>query len=226
MRSRLKRTYIYIKSNLNNISSIASIICLIDCILIPLITVLISIYDVVIGSQNGHSSGGDDDHDHAHGWEEIVERIALYVMTPIISITTIYNFIQLKNMYLLLTTLLGIALFVLSHAHINFGKENVNKFIKSVHLPMAIFAAICLIGTNYVAHKLLKSKNLDSCCNHKKLKNHLTPQSSTTDHALAMNEDNNDMHNHACNNGHVTNMEKYYHIGFQQNNEHELVRFL
>ncbi|SBO21420.1 conserved Plasmodium protein, unknown function [Plasmodium knowlesi strain H] len=286
MKNRLKRTYIYIKSNLNNISSIASIICLLDCVLIPVITVVISIFDVAKGSDHGHDHH-DHDHDHHYGWHEIVEKVpslveppcvhlrqcihvyiqlystahlflflpvfqvALYVMTPIISFTTIYNFIQLKNISLFLMTLVGITLFVLTHAHIQVPNQNVMNFLRKMHIPLAILAAIFLIGTNRAAHKLLKSKNLDRCCKHKKITNNFDKHSCTEhqscdhhhhhhhdhhDHHhhhhhhhqddLEMNEDNYDMHNNKGKNDNSASFERYYHIGFQQNGDQELVRFL
>ncbi|GAB66828.1 hypothetical protein PCYB_101780, partial [Plasmodium cynomolgi strain B] len=224
--------YIYIKSNLNNISSIASIICLLDCILIPFITVVISLFNVVNSPENGHAEVDDHHHSHHHGWHEIVEKVALYVMTPIISFTTIYNFVQLKNFPLLLITLVGITMFVLSHAHIEFSSPSVMNIYKKMHIPMAILAAIFLVSTNYAAHQLLKSKNLHRCCKHKKIPNELDEQSCKDHrhhhqhHDLEMNEDNCDMHNNTCNNGNVASLEKYYNIGFQQHNDHELVRFL
>ncbi|EUD68362.1 hypothetical protein C922_01382 [Plasmodium inui San Antonio 1] len=232
MKNRLKRTYVYIKSNLNKLSSIASIICLIDCTLIPLITVLISIFSVVHDSENGEAEAGTHNHSHHHGWQETV---ALYLMTPIISFTTIYNFIQLKNFSLFIFTLVGITMFVLSHAHIEFRDQNITNRLKQAHIPMSILAAIILISTNYIAHQLLKSKNLDPCCTHKKITNHLDDQSWKQHHPhhhdhhrdLEMNEDNYNMHNHTSNNDNVANHEKYYNIRFQQhNNDHELVRFL
>ncbi|ANQ08720.1 Uncharacterized protein PCOAH_00029220 [Plasmodium coatneyi] len=245
MKDRVKRIYIYIKSNLNNISNIASIICLLDCALIPVITVLISIFDVVKGSQDGHANAGDHDHghdhshDHGNGWHEIVERVALYVMTPIISFTTIYNFVQLKNISLLLMTLVGITLFILSHAHIPVSNPNVMSFLKKVHMPMAILAAVILISTNYAAHKLLKAKNLDRCCKHKKIPNHCDEQSCKEHHScqhhhhhhhhqhdIEMNGNNYDMQNSTGSSDKAANFEKYYNIGFQQNGDHELVRFL
>ncbi|SCO67660.1 conserved Plasmodium protein, unknown function [Plasmodium vivax] len=238
MKNRLKRIFIYIKSNLNNISSIASIICLLDCVLIPFITVVISIFNVVNGSENGEAQVEDHHQSHHHGWHEIVEKIALYVMTPIISFTTIYNFVQLKNFPLLLTTLIGITMFVLSHAHIEFSSPSVANIFKKMHIPMAILAAIFLVSTNYAAHQLLKSRNMDRCCKHKKISHQLEEQSCEQHHHhpqhphhhhhydLEMNDDTYGMHSHPHNNDNVVNLEKFYNIGFHQHNDHELVRFL
>eukprot|EP00366_Plasmodium_knowlesi_P002075 XP_002259572.1 hypothetical protein, conserved in Plasmodium species [Plasmodium knowlesi strain H] len=172
-------------------------------------------------------------------------------MTPIISFTTIYNFIQLKNISLFLMTLVGITLFVLTHAHIQVPNQNVMNFLRKMHIPLAILAAIFLIGTNRAAHKLLKSKNLDRCCKHKKITNNFDKHSCTEhqscdhhhhhhhdhhDHHhhhhhhhqddLEMNEDNYDMHNNKGKNDNSASFERYYHIGFQQNGDQELVRFL
>ncbi|GAW81318.1 hypothetical protein, conserved [Plasmodium gonderi] len=223
MKNRLKRIYIYIKSNLNNISSIASIICLIDCVLIPLITVVISIFNVVNSSGNGHAIEDHSEHSHPDGWHEIVEKVALYIMTPIISMTTIYNFVQLRNVPLLLFTLVGLAMFVLSHAHINFNNSSVNNLFKKMHIPMAILAAIFLISSNYRAHELLKAKNLHRCCKHKKVTNHMDEQTCEDHHEhydLEMNGHDFVMHDH------VRKFENFYNIGYTQNSDHELVSFL
>ncbi|SBS84279.1 conserved Plasmodium protein, unknown function [Plasmodium ovale curtisi] len=219
MKKRFTKIYNYVKLNLNKISSIASLICLIDCVLIPIITVVLSLINVVSNSQSDHGHTSEDNH-HPE-WHEAVEKIALYLMTPIISLTTIYNFSQLRNIPLLLFALIGIALFVLSHAHIDFNSENVNTFFKRYHIPIAIIGAICLVSTNYVAHEMLKAKNLDHCCKNRK---------ETTDvddnicehHLIKMNCGDLDY----VNDKYRRERDEIYKMGYQQHSEHELVSFL
>ncbi|SBT77430.1 conserved Plasmodium protein, unknown function [Plasmodium ovale] len=65
--------YNYIKLNLNKISSIANLICLIDCVLIPIVTVVLSLINVVSDSQSDHGHTSEDGH-HPE-WHETVEKV-------------------------------------------------------------------------------------------------------------------------------------------------------
>ncbi|KAI4837744.1 MerC domain-containing protein [Plasmodium brasilianum] len=217
MKEKIVSLYNYLKDNLNKISAIANILCLIDCIVIPIVTVLIS---VINAFSNGHNGGEQDSHNH-NEWHEIIEKVALYVMTPLISMTTIYNFIQLRNVPLLLWTLFGLILFVLSHAHIKFTDTNVNSAFQKLHLPMALLGAVFLVSTNYASHELLKMNNLDHCCKHKHLSNSIKNNKSNY-HRVEINM------NDVMNNNEERKKERVevYNIGYLNNNDNELASFL
>ncbi|KEG03701.1 conserved Plasmodium protein, unknown function [Plasmodium vinckei vinckei] len=182
MKKQFMRAYSYINVDFNKISSIASLLCLIDCVLIPVLTILLSLFSLIkhyFISSNGlnalnfegsvHGNAPIDHHGH-DSWHIFMEKIALFFMMPIITITTVVNFYKLRNVPLLMSALTGMTLFIISHAHIEFSNDSINDIIEVLHIPLALLGAAFLLSTNYASHKLLKEKNLDHCCKYDHIK--------------------------------------------------------
>ncbi|CAD2099188.1 conserved Plasmodium protein, unknown function [Plasmodium vinckei lentum] len=184
MKKQFMRAYSYINVDFNKISSIASLLCLIDCVLIPVLTILLSLFSLIKhyfissnglnplnaeGSVHGNAPIGHHDHD---SWHIFMEKVALFFMMPIITITTVINFYKLRNVPLLMSALTGMTLFIISHAHIEFSNDSINDIIEVLHIPLALLGAAFLLSTNYASHKLLKEKNLDHCCKYDHIKSY------------------------------------------------------
>ncbi|VWU52627.1 MerC domain-containing protein, putative [Hepatocystis sp. ex Piliocolobus tephrosceles] len=218
----LHMIYYYFLSHLNGISSIASILCLIDCILIPVITVVLSFINVLSGAADSYYySGHDNNHHHHHQdslWNKILNKISLFLILPLFTFTTVYNYVSLKNIYLLLSGMLGIILFLLSHANIN---EKINEY----HLPIEILGFSLLLGTNYFTRKLLKENNLDTCCERKQLMQKTKHDMHTDINTIQTNEQNSDTSAHE-NCYHKKNKNKNYKNAHKVKNENELLTFL
>lgn len=139
-----------IRFNLNNVSMALSILCVIDCTLIPLLLVLLSVFNLL-----------DDKLDFLH---EVSEIIALYIMVPISSLCVTINFYQLKNFFLLLWGIFGIILFTFAHGHFQCFGENINEVLKEFHLVLSLFSIFSILSNNFVSQKLLRKRNLHYCC--------------------------------------------------------------
>ncbi|CRG93007.1 conserved Plasmodium protein, unknown function [Plasmodium gallinaceum] len=137
------------KLSLNRISSIASIICLIDCTLIPILMFTLSIFNIV-------------DYEIVY-FNHLSDILALFVMAPICSLCIIFNYYQLKNVLLLLWGVFGIILFTISHGHFSIN-EKINIFLQKFHIIISLFSILILLSNNYVSQKILKKNNLDNCC--------------------------------------------------------------
>ncbi|VWU52790.1 conserved membrane protein, unknown function [Hepatocystis sp. ex Piliocolobus tephrosceles] len=215
------RIYYFFLSHLNRISSIASILCLIDCILIPIITFILSFINILTSATDGYNYGGHDSHHHQHHdslWNKIINKISLYLIMPLFSFTTIYNYILLKNIYLLLSGMLGIILFLLSHANIN---EKINEY----HLPMEILGFVFLLGTNYITRKLLKENNLDTCCEHKQLMHEIKDDMHTDLKIIKTNEQDSGTSTHGDDCNKKKHKKNHKHAN-KIKNENELLTFL
>ncbi|CXI82532.1 conserved Plasmodium protein, unknown function [Plasmodium berghei] len=184
MKKQFMRAYSYINVDFNKISSIASLLCLIDCVFIPVLTILLSLFSLIkhyffninsistLNTENDiHGNGSRDHHGH-DSWHIFMEKVALFFMMPIITLTTIINFYKLRNVPLLMSALTGMTLFIISHAHIEFSNDNINDIIEILHIPLALLGAAFLLSANYASHKLLKEKNLDHCCKYDHIKNY------------------------------------------------------
>ncbi|EAA16618.1 hypothetical protein, partial [Plasmodium yoelii yoelii] len=203
--------YSYINVDLNKISSIASLLCLIDCVLIPVLTILLSFFSLVkhyffnsnsistLNTENAiHGNVSIDHHGH-DSWHIFMEKVALFFMMPIITLTTIINFYKLRNVPLLMSALTGMTLFIISHAHIEFSNDNINDIIETLHIPLALLGATFLLSTNYASHKLLKEKNLDHCCKYDHIKNYHNNNHHHHNHHHH-NHHHHNHHHHAANN--------------------------
>ncbi|SCN62420.1 conserved Plasmodium protein, unknown function [Plasmodium chabaudi adami] len=206
MKKQFMRAYSYINVDFNKISSIASLLCLIDCVLIPVLTILLSLFSLVkeylINSNDlntlntesgahGHAHIGHHSHD---SWHIFMEKIALFFMIPIITLTTVINFYKLRNIPLLMSALTGMTLFIISHAHIEFSNDNINDILEILHIPLALLGAAFLLSTNYASHKLLKEKNLDHCCKYDHIKSY------QNNHPHCHHHCHHHRHHHATNN--------------------------
>ncbi|CRH00425.1 conserved Plasmodium protein, unknown function [Plasmodium relictum] len=137
------------KLSLNKVSSIASIICLIDCTLIPIMMFALSIFNVV-------------DNEIVY-FNHISDILALFVMTPICFLCILFNYYQLKNMFLLIWGIFGITLFIISHGHFSIN-EKINIFLQKFHIAISLISILILLSNNYVSQRILKKNNLDNCC--------------------------------------------------------------
>ncbi|ETW53402.1 hypothetical protein PFUGPA_04417 [Plasmodium falciparum Palo Alto/Uganda] len=199
--------------SLNRISSIASIICLLDCIIIPIVMFTLSVFNI-FNSKLAHL-------------HEISDILALYIMTPICSLCILFNFIQLNNVLLLTWGIFSVILFVISHGHFNIGPK-CNELLEKYHVFISILSIILLLSNNYTSQKMIKKRNLDHCCSIKRFGKNANNSSFTNHHSSehACNEDHHDHHDHhnrtisaSSNNGN-----KYY-MNYDKN-ERELVSFL
>lgn len=138
------------KFRLNKISTALSILCVVDCTLIPLMLFLLSVFNIF-----------DDKVDILH---DVTEIISLYIMVPISSLCIIFNFYQLRNFFLLSWGILGVTLFTIAHGHYTCFGESINLVLHEFHIIISLFSIFLILSNNYVSQRLLKKRNLHYCC--------------------------------------------------------------
>lgn len=138
------------KFRLNKISTALSILCVVDCTLIPLMLFVLSVFNIF-----------DDKLDILH---DVTEIISLYIMVPISSLCIIVNFYQLRNFFLLVWGIFGIILFTIAHGHYTCFGETINLILHEFHIIVSLFSIFLILSNNFVSQRLLKKKNLHYCC--------------------------------------------------------------
>lgn len=189
-----------------------SILCVIDCTVIPLLLVLLSVFNLF-----------DDKLELLHNVSEIV---ALYIMVPISSLCVTINFYQLKNFFLLLWGIFGIILFTFTHGHFQCFGENINEVLKEFHLVLSLFSIFSILSNNFVSQKLLRKRNLHYCCldKHHRKSNDDNEETVLNNPADMLSNTQNSMNSHTFDNYQTESDNGNHCCGDNQNQNNDRIQ--
>lgn len=102
-----QKSYVWWKEKIIKISNIASFLCIIDCTVLPVLTILFP----VLGFVSSHNSPNYD-------WtQELGHYIALFFVVPVGGITAMGNFLSHGKLILLSISILGLVLVYSANGH-------------------------------------------------------------------------------------------------------------
>ena len=151
------------KEQLMKISNIASILCVLDCTILPAITLLLPLVGVAASAEQ------------AKWLHEIGHQIALYFVMPVGGLTATLNYSSHKKGPLGLLAALGLSLIYAANGH---GGPIMSRLPHDIahslhcgswlHRTTNIIGCACLLGSNYLSHKIsgCSHKQLGGSCDH------------------------------------------------------------
>ncbi|KAF8820968.1 hypothetical protein IE077_002610, partial [Cardiosporidium cionae] len=135
---------------INEWSSFASILCAIDCTVLPLFMGVISF----MGFANPVTFAT---------MHSISCWAALYIMLPLGSLASFANFLQHRNKLLLCWGVFGLFCIFLAHSHLSAMPDNVSHWLHQYHGWISLTGVANLLASNYLSHKKIHAKGL---CQH------------------------------------------------------------
>mmetsp|Transcript_37543 Transcript_37543/g.42906 ORF Transcript_37543/g.42906 Transcript_37543/m.42906 type:complete len:225 (-) Transcript_37543:437-1111(-) len=143
------------------LSNWASILCVIDCTILPIVTLVLSVLGIISGnSNNSHNEIVDWLHDLGHS-------VALYFVLPVGSMTTTFNYYLHHSVLPTLTSFFGLFLIALSNmSHVDDNNNHSSNIAKgewslihafhegSLHQLCNILGCCMQLWANYQSQKL------------------------------------------------------------------------
>ena len=138
-----------LSSNLRRISNMASILCILDCTLLPIITVALSL----AGFANAEISSE---------LESISHSVALYFVLPVGGSTAVFNFLSHRQKWILSLAMLGLIVIALANLPDSFMSADNNLLQTIVHQHPSpahlhrmtnTFGCVCLLASNYFSQQ-------------------------------------------------------------------------
>lgn len=140
--SRFSALAHYVPS-LSRVADVATIICIIDCTVFPLLLMILSVLDIA----NLHSL------EFVHGWSH---WITMFIVLPIGTIAVVANYLRLRVGKLLLWGAFGLTLIFVSHHN-----ESKHSWMNAL---VSLFGGINLIASNVVSRRKLACQCPQKCC--------------------------------------------------------------
>eukprot|EP00921_Rhytidocystis_pertsovi_P021320 GHVQ01034062.1.p1 GENE.GHVQ01034062.1~~GHVQ01034062.1.p1 ORF type:complete len:269 (+),score=41.75 GHVQ01034062.1:216-1022(+) len=126
-------------------STFATILCAIDCTVIPLLMVIIPIL--------GWASP-----DSMHSLHNFSHWAAIYIMIPLATLAVCSNYLKTRQLHLAVWGAFGISLVFIAHSHdtlhyvIPLSLHHLIHSVHDWHTPISLFGAANIIASNYLAH--------------------------------------------------------------------------
>lgn len=158
-----------IREKLSKISNIASMLCVIDCTVLPTVTVLLPL--IGLGASPAQAK-----------WlHELGHSVAIYFVLPVGGLAATMNSLSAKNPYLSSLAAIGLSMIYAANGH---GGPILSKLPHDLrhalhcgtllHRATNIIGCACLLSSNYFAHKLSCThdhgdgghSHSHSCCDH------------------------------------------------------------
>ena len=151
------------KERLQKISNIASIICVIDCTVLPAVTIFLPILGIAASAEQ------------AKWLHEIGHSIALWFVMPVGGLTAAMNYISHKRAKLSAMAALGLTLIYAANGH---GGPILSRLPHHLahnlhcgtwlHRATNLLGCACLLGSNYLSHKLggCSHNHIGGSCSH------------------------------------------------------------
>lgn len=157
-----------IGEKLAKISNIASMLCVIDCTVLPVVTVLLPL--IGLGASPAQAK-----------WlHELGHSVAIFFVLPVGGLAATMNYLSSKNAFLSSIAVLGLSMIYAANGH---GGPILSRLPHNVahslhcgtllHRSVNIVGCACLLTSNYLAHRLgcdhdhgHGHSHSDSCCDH------------------------------------------------------------
>lgn len=157
-----------IGEKLAKISNIASMLCVIDCTVLPVVTVLLPL--IGLGASPAQAK-----------WlHELGHSVAIFFVLPVGGLAATMNYLSSKNAFLSSIAVLGLSMIYAANGH---GGPILSRLPHNIahslhcgtllHRSVNIVGCACLLTSNYLAHRLgcdhdhgHGHSHSDSCCDH------------------------------------------------------------
>jgi len=130
------------RANLSQVSNIASILCVADCTLLPLVTLVLPLLGFAASSSQGCHLN-----DFGHS-------MALWFVIPVGSFAAISNFLSHRRLKLTLPAIAGLVLVYLTNGHALLPHDLVHVFHSGLtHRLVNLMGCALTLGSNYLSKK-------------------------------------------------------------------------
>eukprot|EP00980_Cylindrotheca_fusiformis_P008149 scaffold1727_cov133-Cylindrotheca_fusiformis.AAC.52 len=148
--SAIKQEDSTIKQKLRQVSNVASILCVLDCTILPIVTVVLPLLGIL-----------DLGADKLAFLHQLGHSIALFFVMPVGSLTSILNYLSHKKTWITALAVLGLTMIGLANSHIHhlpaflsFGEAILHNIQHGMlHRVVNILGCSFLLGSNYLSQK-------------------------------------------------------------------------
>lgn len=151
------------KENLLKVSNYASLLCVLDCIILPIVTIVFPFLGIVAASPA-----------QMEFLHELGHQVALYFVLPVGALATTMNYTQHRKLWITVLGWLGLVAVAAANAGCTIPTSIVGHSVHHImhalhhgvlHRTTNILGCALLLGSNYLSHKQ-GSCGDPACCSH------------------------------------------------------------